>query len=657
MRTFAEYVFLKASRGATSRLRLAIYRLLGMKLGLRNRIEGGGRVRRCSQIEIGSYNAFTQGAWLWPNDVDYDGIRIRIGDRNYFNRNVIIDASGLISIGSHNMIGPSTFITDSNHTMESGKWVGECSMDVGRVVLGDGCWIGANVAILKDVTLGDRCVVAAGSVVTRSFPSGSTLGGNPARLITRHLANSSVAPGMVGSLESCVKGPGRDGAERMPESDQLREIVAALTHRPAADVQLDSWATQCGLDSLSLLILREQCEQSFGVSISDEDWAGMQSLNDVLTVICAPQRGMSASLRKNLTAASSTKWANIRLSRDSLMESVEIGMPLTGINQLSENALLKYLGDLRWRHVALLSGVPSRELADSSSNRLYPTFFYVELSFPFDKPMAYYGENDVLRVIDSVGRYGSSMLDGIAYLIPAEKQDHIGQPPDGLAQAKALGIPAVRMSNIFAMQFNGAGWLKKGRPKDGLIDGIRELPVAPDSQAIAKQAETNGYIELPGTTCLPLHDAPVDYEYLIQPDRDVNGVGLLYFANYPLFFDLAEREALKRARWPWPDDIINKRSIVGRKIAYLNNASWGDTLRIKTQVWIENPLSERENGLLAGTVRIFSSQQMYRASDDRLMSVCSCHKLLCGVPADQIKRRGVGNQTMFGPGLGVDLGG
>ena len=56
-------------------------------------------MRRCSQIEIGSYNAFTQGAWLWPNDVDFDGIRIRIGDRNYFNRNLMIDACGLIEIG------------------------------------------------------------------------------------------------------------------------------------------------------------------------------------------------------------------------------------------------------------------------------------------------------------------------------------------------------------------------------------------------------------------------------------------------------------------------------------------------------------------------------------------------------------------------------
>ncbi len=202
MRGFVEYVLFTAARGAASRLRLLLYRLLGMKTGLRNRMEGGGRVRRCSQIELGSYNAFPQGAWLWPNDVDYDGIRIRIGNRNYFNRNVMIDACGLITIGSHNMIGPGTFITDSNHTMESGKWVGECPMDAGKVVIGDGCWIGANVVIVKDVTLGNCCIVAAGSVVTQSFPAGSTIGGNPARLVRRHLTDRSAAFPLLGDYQN-----------------------------------------------------------------------------------------------------------------------------------------------------------------------------------------------------------------------------------------------------------------------------------------------------------------------------------------------------------------------------------------------------------------------------------------------------------------------
>ena len=178
-----EHLTLTAPRGIMSRARLALYRLLGMKAGKGNRMEGGGRCRRLSQIEIGSFNAFTQGAWLWPENTAHEGVRIRIGDNNYFNRNVMIDACGLIEIGSDNMFGPDIYITDSNHTFGHGLAPSEQPMSRGQVKIGNRCWIGAKAIILKDVTLGDGCVVAAGAVVTRSFPAGSVIAGVPARLL------------------------------------------------------------------------------------------------------------------------------------------------------------------------------------------------------------------------------------------------------------------------------------------------------------------------------------------------------------------------------------------------------------------------------------------------------------------------------------------
>jgi acetyltransferase-like isoleucine patch superfamily enzyme len=174
---------LRLPRGFTSRVRLAVYRFLGMRQGKRNRMEGGGRCRRLKQIEIGSYNAFTQGCWLWPLDTDYDGIRIRIGSGNYFNRNLMIDACGLVEIGNDNMFGPDVYITDSNHTYGKDISPQQAAMQVGRVKIGNRCWIGAKAVILKDVELGDYCTVGAGAVVTKSFPDGSIVVGVPARLL------------------------------------------------------------------------------------------------------------------------------------------------------------------------------------------------------------------------------------------------------------------------------------------------------------------------------------------------------------------------------------------------------------------------------------------------------------------------------------------
>ena len=178
-----EPMLLRVPRGATSRVRLAFYRALGMQLGKRNRMEGHGRVRRCRQIAIGDYNAFSQGCWLWPEDADYDGIRVHVGNGNYFNRNVMIDACGSVTIGDENMFGPDVYIADSNHLFGVGVSPKALPMDRGTVRIGNRCWIGARVIILKDVEIGDGSVVAAGSVVTHSVAPGQVVAGVPARPI------------------------------------------------------------------------------------------------------------------------------------------------------------------------------------------------------------------------------------------------------------------------------------------------------------------------------------------------------------------------------------------------------------------------------------------------------------------------------------------
>lgn len=51
------------------------------------------------------------------------------------------------------------------------------------VNIGDHVFIGMNAVILMGTTLGDHCVVGAGSVVKGTFPAGSIIAGNPAKVI------------------------------------------------------------------------------------------------------------------------------------------------------------------------------------------------------------------------------------------------------------------------------------------------------------------------------------------------------------------------------------------------------------------------------------------------------------------------------------------
>lgn len=182
MSSSLEALVLRMPQGLGSRFRVALYRALGLRTGRPIRMERG-RIRRCSQIVIGNNNAFSAGWQLWPIDAAHDDVRIRIGDDNYFNRNVFIDACGLIEIGNENQFGPDVYVTDSNHRHGPGIVGKRAGMDVGRVKIGHGCWIGAKAVILKDVELGDRCVVGAGAVVTKSFPADSVIVGVPGKAV------------------------------------------------------------------------------------------------------------------------------------------------------------------------------------------------------------------------------------------------------------------------------------------------------------------------------------------------------------------------------------------------------------------------------------------------------------------------------------------
>jgi acetyltransferase-like isoleucine patch superfamily enzyme len=52
------------------------------------------------------------------------------------------------------------------------------------IEIGDDVWIGANSTLLKGVKIGNGCIVATGSVVVGgTFPDGSLIAGNPAKLV------------------------------------------------------------------------------------------------------------------------------------------------------------------------------------------------------------------------------------------------------------------------------------------------------------------------------------------------------------------------------------------------------------------------------------------------------------------------------------------
>ena len=194
-----------------------------------------------------------------------------------------------------------------------------------------------------------------------------------------------------------------------------------------------------------------------------------------------------------------------------------------------------------------------------------------------------------------------------------------------------LGIPYVRSSNIFVKMLQGATWLKKSRPCQPGVDNIPKIAEIPDTYLLTKKAGEAGRFRTPPDSCSRLTDGKIRVEYKIEPDQDLNGVGLLYFANYPMILDISERRVLpEKALIPISHELLDLRSVAYRQSAYLSNAHQSDSIEVSIEAWIDNPFLSDHPAPELSPIRLFLNYEMFRRSDARKMMVSSSEKIIFG---------------------------
>jgi acetyltransferase-like isoleucine patch superfamily enzyme len=111
--------------------------------------------------------------------------RLKLAEGVALNQGVFISVYDEVTIGAHTGVGNGSFISDgmrnyadtSKPFMRSGMW------SKGPTRIGENCWVGVNCIITSGVTIGDWCIIGANSVVTKDVPSGTVVGGVPARVL------------------------------------------------------------------------------------------------------------------------------------------------------------------------------------------------------------------------------------------------------------------------------------------------------------------------------------------------------------------------------------------------------------------------------------------------------------------------------------------
>lgn len=331
-----------------------------------------------------------------------------------------------------------------------------------------------------------------------------------------------------------------------------------------------------GIDSIDLVTIRVEFEREIGKIIPDSKWLCFENIHDIVDY---------CNNHKNIFSLNQKDLRKKRLSK-----KITIDMPQMAIQALSENWLFKELGNLHWQMLCNGLNTKSFDLKDDLNNRLYATFVRVRIDCT--TPLSQFKENKTLKIEGEINRYGNSMYYSSIVL-----------------KSNISIISANLMTSFSIRNESDNTKLVKSQPNcvKNLIEELDINSKFGNEYRLIKKNELDE-IKIGNVKFKISNDAIFEMTYNINPYYDLNGVGLLYFASYPIISDMCESNffnTLEKNLYRWELTYYT----LSRDIFYYGNCNISDEILYKLHSFsfIEND-----------TVQINSS--LHRKSDNLLIA-------------------------------------
>ena len=238
-----------------------------------------------------------------------------------------------------------------------------------------------------------------------------------------------------------------------------------------------------------------------------------------------------------------------------------INMPQMALTGLSESWVMKEIGNCHWQMLCDDIELKSNEIFDEFGNRLYPAF--VRITVEGNSSLKDFRENDYLDISGTIQQINSMLYCSTIHLQCDDRS------------MKCL------LTTSFTSRDNESDNTKltKGVPRardDSKIDTIADMPKHVLEIIKYKKSKVKN-IAL-GNHSFDLTDEFIfEHFYNLNPYADINGVGLLYYAAYPVISDVCELEYFNKTA----ESAIHwalRSATIARDIIYLGNCNIDDVI-------------------------------------------------------------------------------